>query len=118
MPMITELKAHRFFFLLVAKPEDHKSLFEDFKGLHRGAGLEKLLVAQPKGKHFLYEWVNQIALGADSKSPSVNFVQLHIYDAKGELSYRCSCVTDIALDKENVQKVVRAASISQRRCSC
>lgn len=109
MPMIVELKAHRFPFLLVAKPDDHKSLFEDLKGLQRGPGLEKLLVAQPKGKRFLYEWVNQIPLGADPKSPSVNFVQLHIYDAKGKLTYRCSWVTDIALDKDNVQKVVRAA---------
>ena len=73
MPMIAELKRHRFPFLLVAKPDDHKSLFEDIQGLRRGNRLEKLVRPQLKGKSFLYEWVNQIPLGADPKSPLVNF---------------------------------------------
>ena len=37
-PFITELQALRFSFLLVAKPDDHKSLFEDIEGLRRGEG--------------------------------------------------------------------------------
>jgi hypothetical protein len=109
MPMIAKLTRHRFSFLLVAKPEDHKSLFQDIEGLRRGARLEKLVRPQPKGKGCVYEWVNQLALGADPKSPLVNFVQLCIFDSKGELTYRCSWVTDIKLDVQNVEKVVRAA---------
>lgn len=109
MPMIAELKAHRFSFLLVAKPDDHKSLFEDIQGLRRGNRLEKFVRPQPKGKSFVYEWVNQIALGADPKSPLVNFVQLCIFDSRGELTYRCSWVTDISLNAQNVEKMVRAA---------
>jgi hypothetical protein len=84
-------------------------LFQDIEGLRRGARLEKLVRPQPKGKGCVYEWVNQLALGADPKSPLVNFVQLCIFDSKGELTYRCSWVTDIKLDVQNVEKVVRAA---------
>lgn len=109
MPMIAKLNRHRFSFLLVAKPDDHKSLFQDIEGLRRGARLETLVRPQPKGKRFVYEYVNQIALGADPKSPLVNFVQLCIFNSKGELTYRCSWVTDIELDAQNVEKVVRAA---------
>jgi hypothetical protein len=109
MPMLAELKAHRFSFLLVAKPEDHKSLFEDLDGLKRGAGLEKLVREQPKGKRFVYQWTNAIPLGADPKSPLINFVQLCIFDATGKLTYRCSWITDIPLNAQVVEKVVRAA---------
>ena len=35
-PTIQHLCTHRFSFLLVAKPGDHKSLFEDVDGLRRG----------------------------------------------------------------------------------
>jgi len=109
MPTIAKLKGHRFSYLLVAKPDDHKSLFEDIQGLRRGDRLEKLVRPQPKGKSFVYEWVNQIPLGADPKSPLVNFVQLCIFGAEGKLTYRCSWVTDITLNAQNVEKVVRAA---------
>ena len=32
-----------------------------------------------------------------------------IFDSKGEMTYRCSWVTDIPLEAHNVEKVVRAA---------
>lgn len=108
MPFITELQALRFSFLLVAKPDDHKSLFQDIEGLRRGEGLKRL-VRTVKGKCFLYEWTSEVALGADPKSPLVNFVQLSISDANGKVSYRCSWVTDLPLEEVGIEKVVRAA---------
>ena len=108
-PFITEVQAQRFSFLLVAKPDDHKSLFEDIEGLRRGGGLRRLQRTTAKGKRFLYEWTNEVALGVDSKSPLVNFVQLSIIDEKGKVSFRCSWVTDLPLEEGNVEKVVRAA---------
>jgi hypothetical protein len=108
-PFIRTLSWHRFSFLLVAKPDDHTSLFEDVEGLRRGGMLEQLLRPQAKDKRFLYEWVNQIPLGADPNSPLINFVQLTIFDARGKVSYRCSWVSDLPLDSVTVEKVVRAA---------
>jgi hypothetical protein len=108
-PFITELQALRFSFLLVAKPEDHKSLFQDIEGLRRGGGLNRLSRTAEKGKRFLYEWTNEVALGADAKSPLVNFVQLTIFDSQGNVSYRCSWVTDLPLQQVGIEKVVRAA---------
>lgn len=108
-PFITELKAARFPFLLVAKPDDHKSLFQDIEGLRRGGGLKSLSRTTAKAKRFFYEWTSEVALGADPKSPSVNFVQLSICDEKGKVSYRCSWVTDLPLEEANIEKVVRAA---------
>jgi len=108
-PFIATLRAHRFSFLLVAKPEDHKHLFQDIDGLRRGGLLQRRDCRQPKDKHFVYEWVNEVALGAESDSALVNFVQLTILDAQGRTTYRCSWVSDIPIESQTVEKLVRAA---------
>jgi len=109
MPFVRELTALRFSYLLVAKPEDHKSLYEDIEGLRRGGRLDRLEVPGAQGQRYLYEWINGVALTADAKSPLVNFVQLSIFDAKGKQTFRCAWVSDIELSTENVLQVVRGA---------
>jgi hypothetical protein len=108
-PFIQELKDERCSFLLVAKPNDHTSLFADIEGLRRGKMLDRLTSTKKKEQQYLYEWTNGVALGADKKSPLVNFVQLAITNADGKVTYRCSWVTDIELKEQNIVKVVRAA---------
>lgn len=108
-PSIRQLKKRRFSFLLVAKPGDHKSLFADIEGLRRGGMLERLQRKDNKGRRYVYEWTNQIALGADAKSPQVNFMQLTILNAQGERTFRNSWVSDIEVSKDNVELLVRGA---------
>jgi len=107
-PTIGLLRQQRFSFLLVAKPGDHKSLFEDIQGLRRGKLLERLERSH-KGERRLYEWTNQIYLNAEAKSPQVNFVQLTIFNPEGQRSFRCSWVTDLPISAQNVEKLVRGA---------
>jgi hypothetical protein len=102
------LRQQRFSFLLVAKPGDHKSLFEDIEGLRRGKLLDRL-ERKDKGGRRVYEWTNQIYVNADPKSPQVNFVQLTIFNAQGKRTYRCSWVTDLEITAENVEQEVRGA---------
>jgi hypothetical protein len=108
-PFVRELEELRYSYLLVAKPEDHKTLFEDIEGLRRGGMLEGLETVGPKGQRYQYEWVNGVPLNAEKDSPVLNFVQLEISNAEGERTYRCSWVTDLELTKENVVEVVRGA---------
>jgi hypothetical protein len=68
-PTIRHLKALRFSFLLVAKPGDHKSLFEDIEGLRRGKMLDHLECRGKGGRRYVYEWTNKIYLNAHPKSP-------------------------------------------------
>ena len=108
-PTVRHLKGHRFSFLLVAKPGDHKSLFEDIDGLRRGGMLDQLERKEQGGRRYLYEWTNQISLNADPKSPEVNFVQLTIFNDEGKQTFRSSWVSDLEITKENVEKLVRGA---------
>jgi hypothetical protein len=108
-PFISTLRQHRFSYLLVAKPEDHKHLFEDIEGMRRGGMLQRLEGPQGKDRRLLYEWVNQTALGAGPDSPMVNFLQLTICEPTGRVTYRCSWVSDIPIEAQTVEKLVVAA---------
>ena len=108
-PFLGDLQKLRLSFLLGAKPADHKSLFADIEGLRRCGRLDRLEIPGPKGQRYLYEWLNGVPLGADPKSPVVNFVQMSISNAEGKLTYRGSWVTDIELTSQNIQEVVRGA---------
>jgi hypothetical protein len=108
-PTIELLQAKRFSFLLTAKPGDHKSLFADIEGLRRGGMLDRLERRGKGGRRYLYEWTNNIPLNASPKSPEVNFVQLRIFNEKGEQTFRSSWVSDLEIDGENVEKLVRGA---------
>jgi hypothetical protein len=108
-PTIQLLQAKRFSFLLVAKPGDHKSLFEDIDGLRRGKMLDQLERRGKGQRRYLYEWTNKIYLNAHPKSPQVNFVQLRIFNDEGEQTFRSSWVSDVEITAENVEKLVRGA---------
>jgi hypothetical protein len=108
-PTIRVLQAHRLSFLLVAKPGDHKSMFEDINGLRRGGMLDQLERKDEGGRRYLYEWTNKIPLNADPKSPEVNFVQLTIFNDEGKQTFRNSWVSDLEITEKNVEKLVRGA---------
>lgn len=108
-PFVRELQELRYSYLLVAKPEDHKTLFEDIEGLRRGGMLDRVETLGAQGQRYEYEWVNGVPLNGERDSPVVNFVQLTIFNAEGKQTYRCSWVTDMEVTKDNVLEVVRGA---------
>lgn len=108
-PFVRYLQQLRFSFFLVAKPGDHKSLYQDIEGLRRGDLLDRLETENKKGQPCLFEWVNQVDLNGQSDSPTVNYMQLTIFDSQGQISYRNSWVTDILVTVDNVEHLVQGA---------
>lgn len=104
-PFITELNKHKFSYILVAKPDDHKSLYEDIKGFRRSNLLE-IIVKKDKGRTYKYEWVNNVPLNGKPDSPLVNFIQLTIFKGN-KCTYRNAWVTDIPITSENAIEIVR-----------
>ena len=94
-------------FLLVAKPADHKDLFANVAGLRRGRLLECTERRDKQGRLHRYEWVNDVPLNADPKSPSVNFLEYTIFAEDGTKSYHNSWVTDLSLDQHSVEWITR-----------
>ena len=77
-PFITDLNKNKFSYILVAKPDDHKSLYEDIEGFRRSNLLEKI-EKKEKGRTYVYEWINEVPLNGNPASPLVNFIQLTIF---------------------------------------
>lgn len=106
-PFIDALKANRMSFILVAKPADHKLLFEwvnELDGLGQSGHLE---FSDHKGRRHIYRWVNQVPLNGSPNADQVNFFEYWLkVDQKA--TYHNSWVTDITVDKNNVVELVLA----------
>jgi hypothetical protein len=74
-PFINELVGLDYSFALVAKPEDHKSLYADIEGMRKGNLLDTITI-KTKNRIYIYEWSNDVFLNTSSDSPKITFLQL------------------------------------------
>jgi hypothetical protein len=106
-PFIDELKTAKMSFILVAKPTDHKVLFEwvnELIALDAGGSLE---LGDDKGRRHRYQWVNQLPLNGTKDADPVNFFQYQLVAKTGKVTYQNSWVTDIDIDENNVVNLVK-----------
>jgi hypothetical protein len=106
-PFIDALKAARMSFILVAKPTDHKILFEwanELDGLGQGGHLQ---LADDKGRRHHYRWVNQVPLNGERNADLVNFFEYWLQRDQ-KVTYHNSWVTDMAVSRDNVVELVQA----------
>ncbi len=106
-PFIEALIARRFSFILSAKPSDHKSLYQDIEGMRAGKLLDQVQYTDPRGRTHHYEWVNELPLNGRADSLQVNFLEYRLM-RDGKVTYRGAWVTDLPIDEQNVQQIVRA----------
>ncbi len=106
-PFIDELNTAKMSFILVAKPADHKVLFEwvnELIALGDGGSLE---LGDEKGRRHRYQWVNQVPLNGTKDADLVNFFQYQLVAKTGKVTYKNSWVTDIEVDDNNVLTLVK-----------
>ena len=105
-PFIDAVKQSRMSYILVAKPDDHKVLFEwvrDLQALGDGGSLE---FTDKKGRKHRYRWVNSVPLNGSKDADNVNFFEYELIP-KDKVMYRNSWVTDILVDVHNVADLVK-----------
>ena len=106
-PFIDELKTANMSYILVAKPSDHKILFEwvqEMFGLKAG---NLMAFTDKKGRKHQYRWVNDIPLNGSKDADQVNFFDYRII-TNGKTTYRNSWVTDMTIDENNIVDLVKA----------
>jgi len=106
-PFIDALKANGMSYILVAKPTDHKILFEWVGEITAMGEAEHFELIDKKGKRHKYQWINDLPLNGSPNADHVNFFQYWIIDKKGKTTYRNSWVTDLLVSRENVQRLVK-----------
>jgi hypothetical protein len=107
-PFIDVLKDHGMSFVLVAKPTDHKLLFQWVEELDGLKGVEHMELADLKGRRHHYRWVNQVPLNGTRNADQVNFFEYWL-KVDQKTTYHNSWVTDQTVSKQNVVELVNAA---------
>jgi hypothetical protein len=105
-PFIDALKKNRMSFILVAKPGDHKFLFNCLSIIKQLKKINTLEFLDSKGRRHLYEWVNDIALNRTEQAGNVNFFEYTII-SNDKISFHCTWVTDIPINEANVKMLVK-----------
>lgn len=104
-PTIDALTALHMNYVLVAKPDDHKKLME-WVGEMRTLKETTRLTVKDGIRTRIYEWIHDVPLNGNDNAPSVNYVECWI-EKDGETSYHNSWVTDLPVDKKNVEHLVK-----------
>jgi hypothetical protein len=106
-PFIDALKSHAMSFVLVAKPTDHKVLFQWVEELEALNGVEHMELCDQKGRRHHYRWVNQVPLNGTPEADQVYFFEYWLkVDQKA--TYHNSWVTDQTVSKQNIVELVKA----------
>jgi hypothetical protein len=105
-PFIDELKQNRMSFILVAKPTDHKILYQWFSEFKQMGETQQLEFKDQNGRRHFYEWVNNIPLNGTINADNVNYFEYTIF--KGDKkTYHNSWVTDISISRDNIIELVK-----------
>lgn len=105
-PFINELKKYRMSYILIAKPSNHKFLFNCLSTSKQQDEVNQLEFSDQKGRRHIYEWINGIPLNGTQAADNVNFFEYTII-ADDKVSFYCSWVTDIPIDQANVKMLVK-----------
>lgn len=62
-------------YILVAKPDDHKTLKEFIDGTRKIKGMSRYEFKDIKGRKHTYEWINKVPLNGNEDSIDVNYFE-------------------------------------------
>jgi hypothetical protein len=108
-PICKELLAIGFDFILVCKPDTHKTLYEWVELLEEGVDRHTVTVTQWNGKMreaYTYRYANDVPLRDGDDAIRVNWVELTITTEEGEILYHNSFVTNHKITDKNVESIV------------
>jgi hypothetical protein len=105
-PFIDTLKENGMSFILVAKPSDHKILFEWVNEIDGLGGAEHLEFSDKLGRRHKYRWVNDVPLNGSRNADQVNFFEYWIMN-EDKTTYHNSWVTDLPVTETNVTTLVK-----------
>ena len=102
-PHIHDLVNFGCSFILIAKPGDHKFLFEQ---VHLLAGENKELITHAEGSIHTFRYINGVPLNESNQESKVNFLEYSELDKKGK-KRNFTWVTDIKLNDDNVFDIMK-----------
>jgi len=106
-PFIDTLQANNMSFVLVAKPTDHKLLFQWVEELDGLGDVEHMEFKDQKGRRHHYRWVNHVPLNGTRNADHVNFFEYWLM-VDQNATYHNSWVTDQKVSRQTIVELVKA----------
>jgi hypothetical protein len=104
-PMIETVMDNDMHYLFVAKPGDHKYLYEWIETFDT---LAETSFYSDKGRRHVIRWQNDVPLKDGDDAVRVNFVEYQQFNEDAKMTFRNTWVTDIPLTQDNAVVVARA----------
>lgn len=98
-----------FNFILVCKPDSHKTLSEWVELLEEGVDRHTVVIRRWNGKLwevYIYRYANHVPLRDSDDTIWVNWMELTIIDDDGEIHYQNAFVTNHKITDKNVENLV------------
>lgn len=98
-------------FILVCKPDSHKTLYEWVDGLQTTKHITQVQVKHRKGQKtriYTYRFVNEVPLRDGDEALKVNGCELVITNENGKPTYQKAFISNYLITKENVPEIVQA----------
>lgn len=109
-PMCEVVLKQGFNFILVCKPDSHKTLYKDY--IESGIKIESLEVKRrnSKGKKdtLSYRFINDVPLRDGENALKVNWCEVMIINDAGKTTYRNSFVTNHLITGSNIEDIILA----------
>lgn len=103
-PNIRMLEENNLKYILVAKPGDHKFLFDR---LEESKGAIDHEITTDDGCFHQFKFMHNVSLNKSNQDLKVNVLEYRCTDSKGK-EYNCTWVTNITLSISNVLKIAKA----------
>lgn len=110
-PMCEKILSQGMNFILVSKPDSHKSLYEWLRVLEEAGDMNSVVVRRWNGKHceiYTYKYANGAPLRDGEDALSVHWVELTITKENGDVLYKNAFVTNHVISDKNVEAIVVA----------
>jgi hypothetical protein len=106
-PLCEAVLASGGHFLFVCKPDSHKTLTEYLTGVDLPCRSAEVRHGKQRATH-VWRWMTDIPIRDGKDALTVNWLELVIKNAKGEITYRNSFVTDLPVNADTVADLARA----------
>ena len=111
-PFCRKTLLYDFHFIYVCKPDSHQTLYDWVSLLQPHQDLQILKTRVKQGarwEHHTYRFANQVPLAEGQDALKVNWCELTVTDAQGEILYRNGFITDFKITQDNVAAIVATA---------
>jgi hypothetical protein len=108
-PIGNSLLDNGFNFILVCKPDSHKTLYEWVELLEEGVDQHTVVIKRWNGKLreiYIYRYANHVPLRDSDDTIWVNWMELTVIDDDGVIHYQNAFITNHTITDKNVENLV------------